>query len=106
LARISMSVIQDRHGTYYVQQRVPERLQEAVARVLDTDKARRVFLKKSLGTKNRKEAQVVFSENFQNYMSNAIGKPLASLKAELINHLTLANKLPIGRINIEKIVLQ
>ena len=57
MARISMSVIQDRHGTYYVQQRVSERLQEAVARVLDTDKARRVFLKKSLGTKNWKEAQ-------------------------------------------------
>lgn len=51
-----MRIIQDRHGTYYVQQRVPERLQEAVARVLDADEPRRVFLKKSLGTKNLKEA--------------------------------------------------
>src|ERR1700740_1945940 len=52
-----MSLIKDRHGTYYVQQRVPERLQEAVARVLDADEPRRVFLKKSLGTKNPKEAK-------------------------------------------------
>ena len=53
-----MSVIQDRHGTYYVQRKVPERLQETVARVLNDDKPRRVFLKKSLGTKNLKEANV------------------------------------------------
>jgi hypothetical protein len=51
-----MSVIQDRNGTYYVQRKVPERLQEAVAHVLNDDKSRRVFLKKSLGTKNLKEA--------------------------------------------------
>jgi integrase len=51
-----MSVIQDRHGTYYVQKKVPARLQEAVAQVLGDDKPRRVFLKKSLGTKSLKEA--------------------------------------------------
>ena len=51
-----MGVIKDRHGTYYVQQKVPERLQEAVARVQNDDKSRRVFLKKSLGTKSLKEA--------------------------------------------------
>jgi hypothetical protein len=51
-----MSVIKDKHGTYYVQRKVPERLQEAVARVLNDDKSRRVFLKKSLGTKSLKEA--------------------------------------------------
>jgi hypothetical protein len=51
-----MSVIQDRHGTYYVQKKVPTRLQEAVASVLSDDKPRRVFLKKSLGTKSLKEA--------------------------------------------------
>lgn len=56
MMRRLMSVIQDRHGTYYVQRKVPERLQEAVARVLNDDKSRRVFLKKSLGTKNLKEA--------------------------------------------------
>jgi uncharacterized protein DUF6538/SOS response associated peptidase (SRAP) len=54
--RALMGLIKDRHGTYYAQQRVPERLQEAVARVLKLDKPRLVFLKRSLGTKATKEA--------------------------------------------------
>ena len=53
-----MGVIKDRHGTYYAQQRVPETLQAAVARVLGSEKPRQVFLKKSLGTKVLKEASV------------------------------------------------
>src|SRR4029077_18302922 len=53
-----MGVIKDRHGTYYAQQRVPEPLQAAVARVLGSNKPRRVFLKKSLGTKVLKDANV------------------------------------------------
>jgi integrase len=57
LARVSMGIIKDRHGTFYVQRKVPERLQEAVARVLNSDETRRVFLKKSLGTKSLKEAK-------------------------------------------------
>jgi integrase len=51
-----MGIIKDRHGTFYVQRRVPERLQEAVARVLNKGE-RRVFLKKSLGTKTLREAK-------------------------------------------------
>jgi hypothetical protein len=53
-----VGVIQNRHGTYYAQQRVPERLQEAVALVLGSNKPRQVFLKKSLGTKVLKDANV------------------------------------------------
>jgi integrase len=56
--RALMGMIKDRHGTYYVQRRVPERLQEAVARVLNSGRDRQVFLKKSLGTKNLKAANV------------------------------------------------
>jgi integrase len=56
LMRALMGLIKDRHGTYHVQRKVPERLQEAVASVLNDDAQRRVFLKKSLGTKNLKEA--------------------------------------------------
>ena len=37
---------------------MPERLQEAVARVLNSDEPRQAFLKKSLGTKVLKEANV------------------------------------------------
>lgn len=56
--RAMPGLIKDRHGTYYVQRKVPERLQEAVARVLDTEKSKQVYLKKSLGTKVLKEANV------------------------------------------------
>jgi hypothetical protein len=54
--RALMGLIKDRHGTYYAQKRVPERLQEAVAQVVKSDRPRQVFLKKSLGTKALKEA--------------------------------------------------
>jgi hypothetical protein len=54
--RAMMGLIKDRHGTYYAQKRVPDRLQAAVARVLNSGKSRQVFLKKSLGTKALKEA--------------------------------------------------
>ena len=37
---------------------MPERLQGAVARVLGTDKPRQVYLKKSLGTKDLRTANV------------------------------------------------
>jgi len=53
-----MGVIRDRHGTYYARHKVPERLQEAVARILDNGKSRQVWLKKSLGTKDLSEANV------------------------------------------------
>lgn len=53
-----MGLIKDRNGTYYAQRRVPERLQEAVARVLNSGRERQVFLKKSLGTKSVKAANV------------------------------------------------
>jgi hypothetical protein len=56
--RALMGLIKDRHGTFYAQRRVPERLQEAVARVLNSAKPRQVFLKKSLGTKTLKAANV------------------------------------------------
>ena len=56
--RAMMGLIKDRHGTYYAQKKVPDRLQAAVARVRGTDKARLVFLKKSLGTKSLRDANV------------------------------------------------
>jgi len=56
--RALMGLIKDRHGTYHAQRKVPERLQEAVARVLKSEKPKQVFLKKSLGTKVLREANV------------------------------------------------
>jgi hypothetical protein len=56
--RALMGLIKDRHGTYDAQRKVPERLQEAVAIVLNSGRDRQVFLKKSLGTKSLKAANV------------------------------------------------
>src|SRR6202034_1945383 len=56
--RAMMGVIRDRHGTYYARHKVPERLQEAVARLMEKGKAKQVWLKKSLGTKMLSEANV------------------------------------------------
>jgi integrase len=53
-----MGTMKDRHGTYYARVKVPDRLQEAVARVLDQGKDRQSFLKKSLGTKDLKQANI------------------------------------------------
>ncbi|HEX4239481.1 MAG TPA: DUF6538 domain-containing protein, partial [Xanthobacteraceae bacterium] len=53
-----MGLIKDRHGTYYARHKVPERLQEAVARILDNGKDKQVWLKRSLRTKALKEANV------------------------------------------------
>ncbi|RQH12453.1 site-specific integrase [Bradyrhizobium sp. RP6] len=67
-------LIQDRYGTYYVQRKVPERLQEAVARVLNSGKSKQVFLKKSLGTKVLKEANVAATHvlaDFNRTLANA-----------------------------------
>jgi integrase len=72
--RALMGLIKDRHGTYYAQRKVPERLQEAVARVLDSGRDRQVFLKKSLGTKSLKSANVAATHvlaDFDRTLANA-----------------------------------
>jgi hypothetical protein len=51
-------VIKNRHGTYYAQRKVPKGLEEATAQVLGVAKDRQVFLKRSLGTKNLREANI------------------------------------------------
>jgi integrase len=76
--RALMGLIKDRHGTYCAQRKVPERLQEAVARVLNSDKPKQVFLKKSLGTKILKEANVAAT-----YVLADFNRTLASAEALL-----------------------
>src|SRR5882724_7943282 len=49
-------LIKNSAGSWCVQKRVPEQLQAAVARVLGSKKQTQVYLKKSLGTKDRREA--------------------------------------------------
>jgi hypothetical protein len=56
--RAMMGLHKDRYGTYYARHKVPPRLQEAVARVLDNGKSKQAWLKRSLGTKVLREANV------------------------------------------------
>jgi hypothetical protein len=59
--RVLMGVIKDRHGTYYARKTVPakpEGLRTAVACELNKGKAAQSDLKKSLGTKDAREANV------------------------------------------------
>jgi hypothetical protein len=56
--RRMMGVIKNRHGTYYAQVKVPVRLQEAAARMLGLSQPRKKWLKKSLGTKDQKQAHI------------------------------------------------
>ena len=58
MARALMGLIRDRHGTWCAQRKVPERLQIAVARFLKNGKSRQRHLKKSLGTKDLKAANI------------------------------------------------
>jgi hypothetical protein len=53
-----MGIIRDGHGTCYARKKVPEPLQEAVARVLSNSKARQTWLKRSLRTKDLATANV------------------------------------------------
>jgi integrase len=56
--RAMRDLIKNRHGTYYAQRKVPERLQREVAAVLNHPTGRKPFLKKSLGTKNLNQANI------------------------------------------------
>jgi len=51
-------VSKNRHGVYYVRKRVPKQLEEATAEVLGNGKSRQVFLKRSLDTKDLREANI------------------------------------------------
>jgi integrase len=77
--RALMGMIKDRHGTYYARHKVPERLQEAVARILDNGKDKQVWLKRSLGTKALKEANVR-AKPVQMEFDQIIGRAEAQLK--------------------------
>jgi len=45
--RLQIGISKNRHGTYYAIKKVPARLQGAVARVLNNDKARQAWLKRA-----------------------------------------------------------
>jgi integrase len=51
-------VSKNRHGVYYVRKKVPKQFEQATAEVLGNGKSRQVFLKRSLDTKDLREANI------------------------------------------------
>src|SRR5258708_8735376 len=56
--RAMSSVSKNRHGVYYVRKKVPKRLQRPTAEFLGNGKSRQVFLKRTLDTKDLREANI------------------------------------------------
>jgi hypothetical protein len=85
-----MSVIKNQLGTYHVRKKVPKNLEEAVARVLGDSKVKRSWLKKSLGTKDERQANIRAKPVMMKFdrvleQARALLKPLP-LKASLTDH--------------------
>ncbi|WP_271583115.1 site-specific integrase [Bradyrhizobium sp. CCBAU 45389] len=81
-----MGVIKDRHGTYCARKTVPEKpegLQAAVARALNNGKAAQKHLKKSLGTKDTREANIRAKPVLAEF-DRIIAKAKASLAATTV----------------------
>jgi integrase len=55
--RVSMGLLRNEFGVYFMRRKVPTRLQQAVAQVLGESKQRRTWLKKTLATKSLPDAK-------------------------------------------------
>ena len=56
--RVIMGVWRSKDGVYYVRKKVPAKLEQAVATVRGVSRSRMVWLKKSLRTKDVREANI------------------------------------------------
>jgi hypothetical protein len=56
--RVLMGVIEGKNGVYYARRKVPKKLEETDARVLAADRPRVSWLKRSLRTKDKREANI------------------------------------------------
>ncbi len=57
--RVGMGLIKNNHGVWHVRRKVPKALEVATARVMGAPKERVSWLKKTLGTKDEKQARVL-----------------------------------------------
>jgi integrase len=87
--RWGMGLSKNRHGTYYAIKKVPAHLQEAVAEVLENGKRRQVWLKRSLGTKDRSEAnrrvkavQIEFDRTLERAKDLLVERPIRDSLSE------------------------
>jgi hypothetical protein len=58
MMRVFMGIVRNRHGVYEARKKVPKRLEHPTAQVLGVSKTRQSWLKKSLGTKDLREAKI------------------------------------------------
>jgi integrase len=56
--RAMSGVSKNRHGVYYVRKKVPKRLEQPTAEFLGNGKSRQIFLKRTLDTKDLREANI------------------------------------------------
>ena len=56
--RVIMGVLKSKHGVYYVRKKVPAKLERAVSTVLGVPRSRVSWLKRSLHTKDPREANI------------------------------------------------
>src|SRR5258706_9973927 len=56
--RAMNGVSKNRHGVYYVRKKVPKQLEQPTAEVLGNGKSRQTFLKRTLDTKDLREANI------------------------------------------------
>ena len=56
--RVIMGVLKSKHGVYYVRKKVPDKLAEAVSSVIGFSRPRVSWLKRSLHTKDLREANI------------------------------------------------
>jgi hypothetical protein len=57
--RVGMGLIKNEHGVFHVRRKVPKGLEAATARAMGVPKERVSWLKKTLGTKDEKQARVL-----------------------------------------------
>ena len=67
--RVLMGVSQNDHGVYHVRKKVPEHLKGAVARLLNSPKERVSWLKRTLRTKDVREANILAKPHLMEFDS-------------------------------------
>jgi hypothetical protein len=99
--RVMMGLLKDRHGTYYARHKVPLRLQEATARILENGKAKQVCLKRSLGTKKLQEAHVR-AKPVQMEFDRIIARAEATLRLACSSNRTASRSASVSLLSIDR----
>ena len=79
--RVGMGLIKNDHDVWYVRRKVPKHLEEATARITGASRARQVWLKRSLRTKDEKRARVLAAPVMMEF-----DRIIAQAKSLLVEH--------------------